>query len=417
MKKLYLLFLSIGFFNSYGQGCVNGGFESGLTNDYTFKQYVTAPKTVYQSCNTITTNNSNFVTFDPNTTGTNNMAAAASLVTTTPGFESEQNNYYNVPMQLVHSGNNAVRLFANINHDIITMTRTVTGSSAINFSFLLTLRYNPTHDNGFPIDRTEQSFFRVRLLNGSTVVQTLCIQANPDVCYFNKLSNGENADLVLYTDWVCAGFDASAYEGLPLTLEFTVAGCLSNSKHYAKVYIDDICGSCSDSDYFENCCKANATVTNTVSPNQIRNYERSQWIAAENLVSTTATAIYHAGESVTLNPGFEAANGAIFSAYAQGCTPPGNFVYRQTDPDDEETKQTKTLKIIPNPSSHMIEIQSEKSFSEITILSVDGKVMFRKKSGEGTQFAVDISNFSNGLYLVNVTTDTGEILTAKLLKN
>ena len=153
--------------------------------------------------------------------------------------------------------------------------------------------------------------------------------------------------------------------------------------------------------------------------------ERSEWIDASNRIfSTPATqAIYHAGNYVELNPGFEAEYGTQFSAYIEGCS--DDFEYRPA-----KSKQVKeniltaqldqTLKgiiIYPNPSSSIIGIRSDNTFSKVTIISSEGRIVYDKATDKTNSLQVDVSGFANGVYIVNVVDENGKLVSQKLIKN
>jgi hypothetical protein len=160
--------------------------------------------------------------------------------------------------------------------------------------------------------------------------------------------------------------------------------------------------------------------------------ERSDWIKSTALVHTTARVYYKAANYIELLPdnsislGFEAENGAEFVAYIEGCT--GNYVYRT--PSSSTSNNTinevdeaqlisikKEFIIIPNPSSNFIEVVLKNSmFNKITITSIDGKTVYEKTVDNQDATQIDTSSYENGLYLVSVFTEDGQVLTEKLIK-
>ncbi|MGL2966902.1 3-coathanger stack domain-containing protein [Flavobacterium sp. XGLA_31] len=195
---------------------------------------------------------------------------------------------------------------------------------------------------------------------------------------------------------------------------------------------------------FDNCCEATLTLTapfdntNNLAPVINRKKERSNWIKAANIISvgdnTQANGVvYHATNYVELNPGFEAIQGAQFIAYPEGCT--SNFVYKnQTAADADSDGKTKhdlvedtdvnlerivnTFAIIPNPSSSAVEISMKQAmFNKISISTIDGKVVYERTLEPTDRAKVDVSGYANGIYIINVTSEDGLLLTEKLIKN
>ncbi|MFT3795367.1 3-coathanger stack domain-containing protein [Flavobacterium sp.] len=154
--------------------------------------------------------------------------------------------------------------------------------------------------------------------------------------------------------------------------------------------------------------------------------QRIQWIKATNIVNAGAGAIYHAGNFVELNPGFVADVGAKFSAYIEGCS--DTFLYRSNkqpgdlkasvkNPTANKTRNTGAgIKVYPNPASTTITVECDTNLKSITILSADGKTVYRQSVNSPTQ-QIDVSGFSKGIYLIATETQDGKIGNSKFVKN
>jgi hypothetical protein len=154
--------------------------------------------------------------------------------------------------------------------------------------------------------------------------------------------------------------------------------------------------------------------------------ERSNSILATNIINNPAggeRAVYHAGNFVELNPGFEALYGSQFSAYIQECT--AAYVYRTSEEADASTKQeleridvvSDKIKIYPNPSNSMITISYDsQKIKNIMIASIDGKVVLQQFVNSHAE-QIDVSGFTNGLYLITVQTEDGRSIVNKFIKN
>jgi hypothetical protein len=160
--------------------------------------------------------------------------------------------------------------------------------------------------------------------------------------------------------------------------------------------------------------------------------ERSDWIKATNIVEVGDAVfqngvVYHAGNYVELNPGFEAVTGSQFSAYIEGCS--SNYIYRNSDTNSSSTEEglleelnvTKLnieFLIVPNPSSSSIElIMKGNQFRNISITTIDGKMVFDQNIELTDKARVDVSRYANGVYIVNLLTDDGDVYSKKLIKN
>ena len=191
---------------------------------------------------------------------------------------------------------------------------------------------------------------------------------------------------------------------------------------------------------FNNCCQATLSLAspvddvNNLAVVNLTKKERSDWIKAANIVSVGDNAlsngvVYHAENYVELNPGFEALYGSQFAAYPEGCS--ANYTYKpiqnanvkgtQSVSVDESVnlvKVTRGFVIIPNPSSSIIDIVMKGAqFSKVSIATIDGKIVDEKNIETTDRTQVDVSRYANGIYIINITSDDGQLLTEKLIKN
>lgn len=189
---------------------------------------------------------------------------------------------------------------------------------------------------------------------------------------------------------------------------------------------------------FTDCCLPTLTlasptddVTNLDIPSQTQK-ERSDWIKATNIIEVGDNVyqngvVYHAGNYIELNPGFEAFEGSQFAAYIESCT--SNYVYRETELNrtiEEEilTEESNLIKrniefsIVPNPSSSSVElIMQDDLFKNISITTIDGKMVYDKNVDLTDRARVDVSRYANGIYIINLLSETGNVYSKKLIKN
>lgn len=192
---------------------------------------------------------------------------------------------------------------------------------------------------------------------------------------------------------------------------------------------------------FIDCClpilnlASPADDVSNLAPTDVKKKERSDWIKATNIVSVGNNAlsngvVYHAANYVELNPGFEAVTGAQFAAYPEGCS--ANYLYRAPEQNSntrniettnvDETvnliKVARDFAIVPNPSSSTIEIiLKDAKFSSYSIYTIDGKIVDERTIEKTTNTMIDVSRYANGVYIINVTSEDGKVLTKKLIKN
>lgn len=209
-----------------------------------------------------------------------------------------------------------------------------------------------------------------------------------------------------WTDWCCFDNDAQA----PYI--------------YPHIYEN---GSCF---YGNQPCNSeyNLSITVTVPSGNTVVEQASNILTAQNIVSTSANADYHAGEAVFLNPGFQAQYGSVFLAHIEACTnAQGKPAQQATERYSVEVSEENVVKneanknyviIAPNPSSTFVNISVENlKMQNITVTSIDGRTMFTNNEGNIDIYKVDISNYIQGIYLVTVNTVEGNIVTGKIIKN
>lgn len=148
------------------------------------------------------------------------------------------------------------------------------------------------------------------------------------------------------------------------------------------------------------------------------NRQASNSITASNVINNTAVGVYHAKNTIVLKPGFHGVNGSRFRGYIQDC--PSDFVGRVVSEDTVNNidKEEENISVFPNPSSHLVTIALNQSLIQhISILSMDGRVMFDKEIGKVEKYEVAINYYKEGVYLITVLTNNGKILKSKLVKN
>ena len=74
--------------------------------------------------------------------------------------------------------------------------------------------------------------------------------------------------------------------------------------------------------------------------------------------------------------------------------------------------------IVPNPSSSVIDIiMKDSNFNKVSITTIDGKIVDEKKVENTDKTQVDVSRYANGIYIITVNSEDGQLYTKKLIKN
>ncbi|MGB1041280.1 MAG: T9SS type A sorting domain-containing protein, partial [Flavobacteriales bacterium] len=72
--------------------------------------------------------------------------------------------------------------------------------------------------------------------------------------------------------------------------------------------------------------------------------------------------------------------------------------------------------IYPNPSNSYFIIESEKT-GEYSVISLDGKILFKKTLVAKRLNNVNVLNLKSGVYFVQIKLNTGEIISKRIIKN
>jgi hypothetical protein len=170
-------------------------------------------------------------------------------------------------------------------------------------------------------------------------------------------------------------------------------------------------------------------------------YTAEQTITSSGTVPSPNVVVFEAGQSITLEQGFEAANGSTFTARIENCassfssgsegaisiTSEGRVFADPFNINNEIEARSNALavghevSVYPNPFSEqtMIEVQlATESDLQVELYDLAGSkvrtIASERNTAAGThQFTVDASHLEGGMYLLMIRTDD-EIKTQKL---
>jgi sugar lactone lactonase YvrE len=106
---------------------------------------------------------------------------------------------------------------------------------------------------------------------------------------------------------------------------------------------------------------------------------------------------------------------------------PGNENYNDASPVSRSFEVTldpvlsvedavNSMRIYPNPARRTVFLQtSSLSVSEITLVSATGSISVASFKQEAKELAIDVSGFSDGIYVLQLKTNSGKVLMSKLL--
>ncbi|MFP4471547.1 MAG: T9SS type A sorting domain-containing protein, partial [Bacteroidales bacterium] len=81
-----------------------------------------------------------------------------------------------------------------------------------------------------------------------------------------------------------------------------------------------------------------------------------------------------------------------------------------------EFNKQPQLKIIPNPASNSVKIESEEQLSQVTILNGQGGVVLQKSlKGQEKSIHLSLGEWKPGIYIINSSTTSGTTMSGKLI--
>lgn len=200
----------------------------------------------------------------------------------------------------------------------------------------------------------------------------------------------------------------------------------------------NFCSVCSDiitEKIKEHLCRSNVSVTeNFVSRHQNMVHWRKSVDALQStsVIANRISVDYVAQEQIELQPGFESVAGSNFEAGIGDCydisvrnpyrIKRSNSFYGCTlRPEELEPVSgglhSADLQLFPNPTSGLLDVYLESDhIQSITIMSIEGKVVFEKLIGNNYS-QIDVGGFAKGIYLLSARMPDGQMMQCKFVKN
>jgi bacillolysin len=164
------------------------------------------------------------------------------------------------------------------------------------------------------------------------------------------------------------------------------------------------------------------------------NYDFNNIVEVQNFTSLNASNVtITSNQEVRMLPNVEAHQGATFSAFitpacaggarlinTSGAIIQGNEA--ENMPTDTLLLQAETgiFDVIPNPSQGVFKlmfIQETVHPSRIKVSNMLGVVVMEMEHSDSEELLIDLSEYSNGLYLIQVTTINREVYSKRIIKN
>ncbi len=242
---------------------------------------------------------------------------------------------------------------------------------------------------------------------GST---TACLEGTQTTNHSVALALGQNASWSV-NGGVINGLNNQSdvtvkWTSLPGTVTLTITNTTGCSTTVTKTITSD----CNN----QATCDTNLTFNNPQTA--AANYQASQNINTNTnyIVNNDIDINLKAGNSIVISPNAHIKNGSTFRAYIGPCT--------QTNTGKQSSKKSveanlNSISIYPNPTSGIVTIElSNTLMTEITLNSIDGKLVHFKKTANVNYYSLDLSSYEKGIYLLNLKTSEGEFITKKIIK-
>lgn len=197
------------------------------------------------------------------------------------------------------------------------------------------------------------------------------------------------------------------WTSLPGIISVTV----KDLKGCATTATKNIISNCTPSDL----CISKLSFDSTETESAIYEADEKITISTNYIINSGVDITLKAGNSIEMSPNVHIKNGSVFLAHIAPCTEPNANKYANSTKSVGET--SNKISIYPNPTSGMVNIElKDASMTEITLNSIEGKLIHFKKTANVNYYIIDLSPYEKGIYLLNLKTSEGEYIVKKIIK-
>jgi len=149
-------------------------------------------------------------------------------------------------------------------------------------------------------------------------------------------------------------------------------------------------------------------------------YNAVNSITAKNVfINNEKKVVFKAGNNISLQKGFHADKSGYFHAYLEGCNNTKSAKLKSARADNvgyslqeteevvelQKEKQSTDINIYPNPNqgTFNIDLQNNQLPAIVKVYSSSGNLVYNK-THQTSNFDIDISGYSKGIYIVKVIT-------------
>lgn len=170
----------------------------------------------------------------------------------------------------------------------------------------------------------------------------------------------------------------------------------------------------------KNKCKVDDYVTMDILAGYTIERVVSNNITASNTIKNGATALYSSGNSIVLEPGFHAEAGSDFNAIIEGCSGaftlrPENYAYNDQINSISQNK-SNVLDVFPNPTSSLLNVESKRKITSWNLYDSYGIVKIKKYELNELIDIIDLSILKEGVYILRIQLENGDIISKQIIK-
>ena len=137
--------------------------------------------------------------------------------------------------------------------------------------------------------------------------------------------------------------------------------------------------------------------------------QQTQWYEYDPVLDQWQQVASFAATSRVQTTGFSIGNAGYV---ATGRDPGGNYLndfWRFTPPNPTGIQEAheSTIKIVPNPATDLIRIQSDIVYNEIRLFDLQGRMLLMRQGAFESETVIDVSDITSGTYFLLISGSTG----------
>jgi hypothetical protein len=124
----------------------------------------------------------------------------------------------------------------------------------------------------------------------------------------------------------------------------------------------------------------------------------------------------YASDYILLMPNTFIKTGSNYLASIKGCTENNKSIGENSFDDANFETGKKEITFYPNPTNSILNVSSiDSNIKSITVYAIDGKLIYSQNLKGISSYQLNVSGYSNGIYILNIETDNGKRFSEKLV--